>query len=89
MLREVIGSAGGGKLGNYSHCSFTVKGIGRFTPLDGAEPAIGSVNTPEVVVEERIEFDCDESHIKQIVKTIRENHPYEEPAIDVYPLADF
>lgn len=40
-LREAIGSAGGGKVGNYTHCSFSVKGTGRFLPVDGAKPAVG------------------------------------------------
>ncbi len=37
-IREAIGGAGGGKIGNYSFCSFTVRGVGRFKPEDGANP---------------------------------------------------
>jgi hypothetical protein len=46
-LRKAIGDADGGKIGNYSHCSFSVKGVGRFLPVDGASPAIGQVGIPE------------------------------------------
>jgi hypothetical protein len=88
MLRDVIGNAGGGKVGNYTHCSFTVKGTGRFIPQNGAHPAIGTVGKPEEVVEERIEVNCDETTLEPVLKAIRDNHPYEEPAIDVYPLLE-
>ena len=31
-VREAMGKAGAGKMGNYSFCSFSAKGIGRFKP---------------------------------------------------------
>jgi hypothetical protein len=88
QLREAIGNAGGGKVGNYSHCSFSVKGTGRFLPTDGANPAIGQVGHPEEVTEERIEINCDSENIKAVIAAIREAHSYEEPAIDIYKLAE-
>jgi hypothetical protein len=87
-LREAIGSAGGGKVGNYTHCSFSVKGTGRFLPVDGANPAIGQVGQLEEVAEERIEITCDGESVKTVVDAIRATHSYEEPAIDVYELAE-
>lgn len=54
-LREVIGRAGAGKVGNYVHCSFSLKDTGRFMPQNGANPAIGQVGRLEQVEEERIE----------------------------------
>jgi hypothetical protein len=86
MLRNAIGDAGGGKVGNYAHCSFTVKGTGRFIPQDGAQPAIGTVNKLEEVTEERIEINCDENSLQPVIAAILANHPYETPIIDVYPL---
>lgn len=88
-LREVIGNAGGGEIGNYTHCSFSVKGTGRFLPVDGASPAIGEVGKLEEVAEERIEVTCDEENLKAVVEAIRQHHSYEEPAIDLYKLEDF
>ena len=87
-LREAISNAGGGKVGNYTHCSFSIKGTGRFLPTDGAYPTIGQVGQPEEVIEERIEITCDGEIVKAVVATIREVHSYEEPAIDVYELSD-
>jgi len=87
-LREAIGRAGAGKVGNYVHCSFSSRGTGRFMPQDGANPAIGQVGHLEQVKEERIEVICEITKAKDVVKAIRATHSYEEPAIDIYPLID-
>lgn len=85
-LRQAMGDAGAGKIGNYSHCTFSVKGTGRFRPNAGANPTIGEVGRLEAVEEERIETLCAEENLAAVLKAIRDAHPYEEPAIDVYPI---
>lgn len=85
-IRRVVGEAGAGVIGNYSHCSFSSRGIGRFRPEEGAHPAIGSVGNLELVEEERIEFLVSHKNLDHIVEILRKAHPYEEPAIDIYPL---
>ncbi len=85
-LRRAVGDAGGGQIGNYSHTSFSVKGIGRFLPREGASQAIGQVGKLEEVAEERIEITCEREQLNEIVKATRANHPYEEPVIDIYPM---
>ena len=87
-VREAVAVAGGGKIGKYSHCSFSTVGIGRFKPEDGAHPAIGEVGAWESVQEERIEFVCERALAKQVVAAIKKVHPYEEVALDVYPLEE-
>ena len=42
-VRQAIGKAGAGTYPNYSFCSFSTRGIGRFKPETGANPAIGEV----------------------------------------------
>ncbi len=88
IVRKAMGDAGAGVLGNYSHCTFSIKGIGRFKPLEGAHPAIGKVNKLESVVEERIETTCEEKKLKQVIAAIKKVHPYEEIALDIYPLKE-
>lgn len=85
-LRDAMGIAGAGKIGNYSHCTFTLKGTGRFRPEEGANPTVGEVGKLEVVPEERIETVCEGNKLKDVLAAIREVHPYEEPATDVYPI---
>lgn len=86
QVREAIGKAGGGKLGNYSSCSFSTRGLGRFKPEVGANPHIGSVGQMEVVEEERIEISVEDSLVREVVDAIKEVHPYEEVALDIYNL---
>ena len=86
--RSVIEETGSGKIGNYTQCSFSVKGVGRFKPEDGAHPAIGEVGKLESVQEERIEFVCDRAQAKDVVVAIKKVHPYEEVVIDIYSLEE-
>ncbi len=81
-----MGETGAGVIGNYSFCSFSTKGTGRFKPNDKANPYIGKLHCLEEVEEERIEVVCPREKAKQIIKAIREVHPYEEVALDIYPL---
>ena len=85
-LREVMADAGAGVIGDYTHCTFTVKGTGRFKPGEGANPTIGAVGKLEEVEEERIETVCTGDKLEAVLKAIRAAHPYEEPATDVYPI---
>ena len=86
IVREAIGKAGGGILGNYDNCTFSIKGIGRFRGLKGANPSIGKVGILEKVNEERIEVTVEKKKLKGVIKAIKLVHPYEEIPIDVYKL---
>ena len=86
VVREAIGNAGAGKIGNYSSCSFSSKGIGRFKPEQGADPYIGEVGKFEEVVEERIETICPRKKLQDVIAAIKKVHPYDEVALDIYPL---
>ena len=86
IVRETLGKVGAGAVGDYSYCSFSVKGIGRFLPMDTAHPTIGEIGKLEAVVEERIETVCYKDELQKIISAINEVHPYEEVAYDVSPL---
>lgn len=86
VVREAMGKAGAGKIGNYTFCSFSSKGVGRFKPGQGANPYIGEVGKFEEVEEERIETVCERNIIKDVILAIKNVHPYEEVALDIYPL---
>lgn len=85
-LRKALADSGAGYIGNYSDCSFTTKGEGRFKAHEGADPFIGSVGKVETVAEERIETIVAESGLNQVLQAMIAAHPYEEPAYDIYPL---
>jgi hypothetical protein len=85
-LREAMGNAGAGKIGNYSNCTFTIKGTGRFKPEEGSNPTIGEIGKLEEVSEDRIETVCSGDKLQAVLGAIKEAHPYEEPATDVYQI---
>ena len=85
-VRQALGEAGAGKVGDYKFTSFSVKGIGRFIPMDGAHPTIGEIGKLEAVPEERIETVCYRKDLENVMVAVKKVHPYEEIAFDIYPL---
>jgi hypothetical protein len=86
LLRKTLGEAGAGQIGEYSHCSHTTDGIGRFLPGQGANPHLGSLGILEEVLEERIETICPKDSLDSLIQKVYQAHPYEEPMLYVYPL---
>ncbi len=87
-LRAALAEAGAGRIGDYDQASFTGSGLGRFRPLPGADPTIGTVGTAETVEEERVEVVLPRARRTAVVQALMAAHPYEEPAYDVVELAD-
>ncbi len=85
-LLATIGDAGAGRIGNYSHCTFTSPGTGRFTPLSGAKPFIGAVDAGQRVPETRVECVVEEEMLDAVVLALRAAHPYEETAFMTWPV---
>ncbi|KAL8907413.1 MAG: hypothetical protein Q9171_005878 [Xanthocarpia ochracea] len=90
--KTAIFAAGAGRYpgpGNYTECCWTAMGVGQFRPGDTANPNIGSVGVLEEVKEARVETVCvGEDVAKKAVEALKEAHPYEEPAYEVYRLED-
>jgi dinuclear metal center YbgI/SA1388 family protein len=86
MVRQALGNAGAGFIGNYSHCSFSASGTGRFLPGEHTNPYIGESGVMETVDEVRIETIVPEMYVKKVLTAMLKVHPYEEPAFDVYPV---
>lgn len=86
IIRLALGEAGIGKIGHYDYCSFVSTGKGYFRPLDGSDPSVGVIGHIEEVEEVKLEFVCPESEIEKVIEIIKENHPYEEIAVDIFPL---
>jgi dinuclear metal center YbgI/SA1388 family protein len=75
-----------GRIGSYSCCSFRTEGIGTFLPDDDAAPAIGQTGTLSEVPENRIEIVVSRDSLYKLVDALKQVHPYETMAYDVYPL---
>ncbi|OBH07140.1 MULTISPECIES: Nif3-like dinuclear metal center hexameric protein [unclassified Mycobacterium] len=85
-VQDAVFEAGAGHIGDYSHCSWTVSGIGQFLPHEGASPAIGSVGSVERVAEDRFEVVAPARARRAVLAAMRAAHPYEEPAFDIFAL---
>lgn len=85
-VRKALGEAGAGKIGEYTFCSYSIKGVGRFIPSDKANPHKGEAGMMEAVNEERIEVACEKEQAAKIIDVIKKVHPYEEVVIDIYPM---
>jgi dinuclear metal center YbgI/SA1388 family protein len=81
-----IFKAGAGKIGKYTETSFNINGKGTFKPMEGTNPFIGKVGKREEVQEIKIETVAAERDLESVVQAMKDNHPYEEPAYDVYEL---
>ncbi|MCM3122438.1 MULTISPECIES: Nif3-like dinuclear metal center hexameric protein [unclassified Mesobacillus] len=86
QIREALGNAGAGAIGDYSHCSFTASGKGRFLPGENTNPHIGEQGKLEAVIEVRVETVFPQSIEKKVIQAMIKAHPYEEVAYDVYRL---
>lgn len=82
-VKTALFAAGAGRYENYDHCSWESKGTGQFRPTEGSHPFLGTINTLEKVEEIKIEMICKAEKIKEVLKKLKEVHPYEEPAYGV------
>jgi dinuclear metal center YbgI/SA1388 family protein len=85
-VRQAIGNAGAGHIGNYSHCTFSSNGWGTFTPLEGTNPYIGEIGKQERTEEVKIESVLPANKQNQVIAAMKKAHPYEEVAYDLFPL---
>jgi len=83
---QSIFKAGAGKIGKYTETSFNIAGQGTFKPMEGTNPFIGKIGEKETVQEIKIETVVAERDLDSVVQVMKDTHPYEEPAYDVYEL---
>jgi dinuclear metal center YbgI/SA1388 family protein len=84
---DALASAGAGAIGDYDRCAFTTGGEGTFRPGPAAHPVIGHRGVVEVVQETRVEMVLARECRDRVVAALRQAHPYEEPAFDVFEIA--
>ncbi|MER3409569.1 MAG: hypothetical protein C4305_03215 [Thermoleophilia bacterium] len=85
-VRDALFAAGAGRIGAYERCSWYTEGTGTFLAGEGARPAVGERGYEERVVEARLETVYPAEREAEVVRALRQAHPYEEPAFDLYPL---
>jgi len=88
-VKQALFEAGAGRIGDYDQCSWQTAGSGQFRPLEGSQPFIGKQHSLETVDEFKVELVCDQAHIKAAITALKNAHPYETPAYEVYKLEGF
>ncbi len=85
-LMEALFSAGAGNIGQYSDCSFSVAGVGSFMGKPGTNPFVGKTGERHYENDVKIEVIFPVWLQSQVLKAMKNNHPYEEVAYDIYSL---
>jgi hypothetical protein len=87
-VRDAVFAAGAGRIGDYERCSWYTAGTGTFKGGERTEPTVGKAGREERVPEVRLETVFPAELQREVVAALRRAHPYEEPAFDVYALAE-
>ena len=85
-VADTLTEAGAGVIGEYTHCTFRAPGTGTFFGGEGTDPYAGEKGRLERVPELRIETVVPAHAAHGAELAARDAHPYEEPALDVYPV---
>ncbi|MFM8874721.1 MAG: cytochrome C biogenesis protein [Anaerolineae bacterium] len=88
QIRDAFTEVGVGVIGNYDHCFAISQVQGSFRPLPGSNPFDGKVGEITYSVESKIEVNCRRELVEEAIAAVRRSHPYEEPLINIFPLAN-
>ena len=87
--KQALFDIGFGRYENYECCCFETLGLGQFKPIADANPHIGELDRVEKVEEYKVEMLCSDELIKEAVKVLKEAHPYEEVAYEIFRMEEF
>lgn len=86
-VRNALFAAGGGHIGQYAECSFSVTGTGTFKAGQGANPIVGTIGARHEETELKLELVFPAWLQQPLVAALLEAHPYEEVAYDIVSLS--
>lgn len=86
QVKQALFELGVGRIGDYDSCCWQTQGEGQFRPLPGSHPHLGVTGVVEFVPEWKVEMVCADELIHAAVARLKEVHPYEEVAYDVWKL---
>ena len=85
-VAKALAEAGAGAIGDYTECTFRTQGKGTFRGGECANPYLGEKGRLEEVEEVRVETVVPAHAVRRAVDAAIAAHPYEEVALDVYPV---
>lgn len=92
VIRSIIDAAaeaGAGTIGKYKKCAFITEGFGTWIADQDSNPHLGEVGKIEKIEEVKIEMECPDEVIQDVVAAVKKVHPYEEVVIDVFKMERF
>lgn len=87
-LQDALFTAGAGDIARYSECSFSSDGTGTYRAGEGTNPYLGEKGVRHSEPEVKLEVIFPAWLQAKVMKAMKANHPYEEVAHDIYPLAN-
>ncbi|PKP36044.1 MAG: Nif3-like dinuclear metal center hexameric protein, partial [Bacteroidetes bacterium HGW-Bacteroidetes-15] len=85
-IRQALFNAGAGQIGEYDQCSYNVEGTGTFRAGENTNPHVGKKGEMHQESETRVEVIVPKPILSKVVSALRNAHPYEEVAYDLYPI---
>ncbi|MGB0917541.1 MAG: Nif3-like dinuclear metal center hexameric protein [Flavobacteriales bacterium] len=85
-VRHAMFNAGAGAIGNYDQCSFNTDGNGTFRGNEETSPHVGEIGKLHTEPEVKIEVIVPDFRVSSVLSAMRNAHPYEEVAFDIYPM---
>lgn len=86
-VREALWSVDAGHIGAYDRCMSWSRVHSCWRPLEGTDPFLGTPGEVCQAEELKIEVCCRGERLQETLAAVRAAHPYEEPVINVIPLA--
>ena len=88
-LKEAMINNGAGSFSNYDNCSFSSLGQASFRPKKGSSPFVGDIGEIYNAEEVRLEFFLQKDIEESLIQAMKDNHPYEQVAYQIYALDNF
>ncbi|MBT5932708.1 MAG: Nif3-like dinuclear metal center hexameric protein [Flavobacteriales bacterium] len=82
-LDKALFAQGAGGIGDYTECSFRIRGEGSFKPNEQAKPVLGKKGKREFVNEIRAEYLVRNTDLSDTVIAMKKVHPYEQVAYEI------
>ena len=83
QVKQAMFDAGAGKVGDYNSCAWQILGQGQYKPGKASNPFKSEQGNLETLSEYKVEMVCAEQFIAEVVKAMKDSHPYEEVAYSV------
>lgn len=86
-VRSALFSVDAGHIGGYDHCLSWSPVRSCWRPLTGTHPWLGQEGQLEEAGELKVEVTIRAAQLDTVLAAVRGAHPYEEPVINILPMA--